>query len=189
MNLINQAVKELKKCALEPKISILGSRDCLWSNSKVNKFRGSTLISKWKQLRGGNNDENSWIYFRNTTDKNNPVKMEWQVQDIEDLHDMAKSKNICPYYYQKLTMSEADIIFITYDYLLDQKQLSAFNLSLENSVIIFDEAHNIEKRWEEISSFEISISQLRDSIQELSQLEKRINNWGLVIFANLIILN
>ena len=116
------------------------------------------------------------MFFKNTTDKTNPIKMEWQVQDIEDLHEMAKERNLCPYYYQKLTMSEADIIFITYDYLLDQKQLSTFNLSLENSILIFDEAHNIERRCEEISSFEISITKLRDTIQELGQLEKRISN-------------
>jgi len=39
----------------------------------------------------------------------------------------------------------ADLVFMPYNYLIDSKNRSGLNmLSLENSVLIFDEAHNVE---------------------------------------------
>ncbi len=47
----------------------------------------------------------------------------------------------------------ADIIFMPYNYLIDDKIMSKFEISCINSIIIFDEAHNITKSCEETSSF------------------------------------
>ena len=37
----------------------------------------------------------------------------------------------------------ADIVFMPYIYLIDESYRSNFNINFENSVIIFDEAHNV----------------------------------------------
>ena len=173
-DMINSAINELKKTAYEPKMTIIGSRDCLCSNSKVNKYRGATLVSKCKQIRSSTDPDTMCQQFKNTTDKS--LKIDWQVQDIEDLHSLAGEKTLCPYYFQKLKVTEADLVFITYENLLDPKQLANFNLTLSNTILIFDEAHNIEKRCEEISSFEFGVAGLRLAIGEMSELQKRINN-------------
>ena len=43
-----------------------------------------------------------------------------------------------------MTAVEADLIFCPYSYLLDPVIRSAMDITLENSVLVFDEAHNIE---------------------------------------------
>ena len=43
-----------------------------------------------------------------------------------------------------------------YNYLLDSKINSIYKLELENSVLIFDEAHNVESVTEDSSCFKVS---------------------------------
>lgn len=40
--------------------------------------------------------------------------------------------------------AEADLVFCPYSYLLDPVIRGAMNITLDKSVLIFDEAHNIE---------------------------------------------
>ena len=63
--------------------------------------------------------------------------------DIEELHVQAKQKCFCPYYTMKDRAPGADIIFMPYNYLIDPKIRENFEINFENSIIIFDEAHNI----------------------------------------------
>ena len=57
-----------------------------------------------------------------------------------------------------------------YNYLVDPKIRENYKIDFENSVIIFDEAHNIEKISEEIAGFEINISIFNPILSELSNL-------------------
>ena len=43
----------------------------------------------------------------------------------------------------KERVDEADLVFMPYNYLLDPKVRENFKLDYENSVIIFDEGHNV----------------------------------------------
>jgi len=45
-------------------------------------------------------------------------------------------------------------------------------VQLDNSILIFDEAHNIESVAEECSSLELSENHLTQGIKELATLEK-----------------
>ena len=65
--------------------------------------------------------------------------------DIEDLHKLGTELCLCPYYLQKMRISEADLILMPYNYLLDQRVRSQFGVNFEKSIMIIDEAHNIEK--------------------------------------------
>lgn len=60
-----------------------------------------------------------------------------------------------------------------YNYLIDPKIRENFKIEYENSVIIMDEAHNIEKVAEEVAGFEIHISLLNCVVAELKTM---INN-------------
>lgn len=75
--------------------------------------------------------------------------------DIEELHKVAERHIFCPYYATKERVNLADLIFMPYNYLVDEKIRDSYGLQLDNAVLIFDEAHNITKVQEESTSFEI----------------------------------
>jgi len=47
-----------------------------------------------------------------------------------------------------------------YDYFLNEKIRLTFHLAIENSVILFDEAHNIENKAEDCYSYELSLNDI-----------------------------
>ena len=47
-----------------------------------------------------------------------------------------------------------------YNYLIDEKIRATFEIDYSNSVIIFDEAHNIAPCTEEVTSFEVKTGYL-----------------------------
>jgi len=49
----------------------------------------------------------------------------------------------CPYYAVKARAHAADIIFMPYNYLIDEKIRENYEIQWENSILIFDEAHNV----------------------------------------------
>ena len=68
---------------------------------------------------------------------------------------------------QKNRVEFADLILMPYNYLIDPKIRENFKIDYANSVIILDEAHNIEKVSEDVASFEISINMFHAVLQEL----------------------
>lgn len=73
----------------------------------------------------------------------------------------------CPYFAMKDRIMGADIVFMPYNYLIDEKIRENFELNFEDSCIIFDEAHNVAQCAEDVTSFEIKSKQLDGVIIEL----------------------
>ena len=62
---------------------------------------------------------NPCMYFKN---KDTHVKsLSWEPIDIEELHVQAKQKVFCPYYAMKDRAAGADVVFMPYNYLVDEK--------------------------------------------------------------------
>jgi regulator of telomere elongation helicase 1 len=73
--------------------------------------------------------------------------------DIEDLHKIAATHKICPFYMNKDRSASADLILMSYNYMLYESMRPNNTLNYENSIIIFDEAHNVPKCAEDAASF------------------------------------
>lgn len=56
-----------------------------------------------------------------------------------------------------------------YNYLLDRNTRRTLQLDLTNSVLLFDEAHNLETACTEASSFEISTVDLNNAVREIKK--------------------
>ena len=65
-----------------------------------------------------------------------------------------------------------------YNYLLDGEISSKMKFIIENSILIFDEAHNIESVCEDGASFELSIIDLEDCEKDKWILLKRLKEEG-----------
>lgn len=65
--------------------------------------------------------------------------------EIEQLVKLGNIRGPCPFYLAREMARTADLVFMPYNYLIDSKNRSGLNmLRLENSILIFDEAHNVE---------------------------------------------
>ena len=65
--------------------------------------------------------------------------------NIEELVKLGQSCGPCPYLLSKEMTASADIVFMPYNYLIDAKtRMGLDKICWENSILIFDEAHNLE---------------------------------------------
>jgi regulator of telomere elongation helicase 1 len=135
---LSQCQKELANTAYKPRTVLIASRDHLCVNSAVNMNKGFALNAACRSMQKA---INPCLYFKNRDSSQKTLK--WDPMDIEDLHKEAKSKCFCPYFAMKDRAAGADVIFMPYNYLIDEKIRENFNFKFDNSIIIFDEAHNI----------------------------------------------
>jgi regulator of telomere elongation helicase 1 len=54
--------------------------------------------------------------------------MPWEPLDIEELHKVAQRHMFCPYYVSKDRAPAADLIFMPYNYLIDEKIRENFEI-------------------------------------------------------------
>uniref|UniRef100_A0A8C2T3P2 Regulator of telomere elongation helicase 1 n=1 Tax=Coturnix japonica TaxID=93934 RepID=A0A8C2T3P2_COTJA len=140
---LTQVINELKNTVYRPKISVLGSREQLCINPEVKRQESNHMQSTEKGLMDS-------------------------IMDIEDLVKNGSKHRACPYYLSRSLKQQADIIFMPYNYLLDAKSRRAHNIDLKGTVIILDEAHNVERLCEESSSFDLTAYDLASAIDVIN---------------------
>ncbi|GAU11015.1 hypothetical protein TSUD_113080, partial [Trifolium subterraneum] len=155
---IRQVIKELKQTSYRPKMIVLGSREQLCIHDKVKLLRGKTQTSACRsacrrtaksKLRCGHFNKVIPYLKRNPTIGEEPV-------DIEDLVNIGRTSGSCPYYLAKELHKAVDIIFAPYNYLIDRGiRRKYLSFSWSNSILIFDEAHNLESICAEAASFDL----------------------------------
>jgi putative ubiquitin-RnfH superfamily antitoxin RatB of RatAB toxin-antitoxin module len=85
----------------------------------------------------------------------------------------------CPYYLSQALAAKADLVFAPYNYILDPAIRSAMGINLANSVVILDEAHNIEDVLRESGSgkfTEIEMCEMVVFLSKYSNQEKNEHN-------------
>lgn len=74
------------------------------------------------------------------------------------------------------TLARADVIFAPYNYLVDPGTRKAQGIDISNSVIIFDEAHNLESTFGEVTAFELTGQDLALCMAELDKCVVLLEN-------------
>ncbi len=119
------------------------------------------------------NNQQYCKYYDNFKDKSKggkfKIKMKDNIFDIEEIKTACRKKKICGFHYVKRYES-ADIVFMPYNYAFDQRYRDTHPNMIKDSIIIFDEAHNVLDGAEEGSSFSISLSQLQTALNQLMKL-------------------
>ncbi|XP_066910360.1 regulator of telomere elongation helicase 1-like [Clytia hemisphaerica] len=161
---ISQAVSELKNTRYTPKICVLGSRDQMCINSEVMKeenHNGKVHMCRSKV-------SNKTCFYYNNIEASKTV-IPNEIMDIEDLVNLGNEKRFCPYYMSRELRKEADLIFMPYNYVLDFKARSAHSIDLTNTIILLDEAHNVEGVCESNASFDLTSFDLASCIEDCQQ--------------------
>uniref|UniRef100_A0A182KC05 Regulator of telomere elongation helicase 1 homolog n=1 Tax=Anopheles christyi TaxID=43041 RepID=A0A182KC05_9DIPT len=174
---LSQAMQELKNTSyLFVRSIILGSRDQLCIHPDISKQENNVI--KTTLCRESVKARNCAFYNRVETAKDRADVTTMPVMDIEDLVTVGRKLKACPYYLSKELVEQADVIFMPYNYLLDPKARKSNGLSLQNSVIILDEAHNVEKMCEEVGSTQLRSSDIALAIEDTSSVIKTMMDSG-----------
>ncbi|KAM3267703.1 regulator of telomere elongation helicase 1 isoform X2 [Capsicum chacoense] len=163
---IRQVVKELKRTNYRPKMVVLGSREQLCIHEEVSLLRGKTQTNACHALCK-KRKKRYCAHFSRVAEfmKINPSLGEEPI-DIEDLVNIGKSSGPCPYYVSRELHKTVDILFAPYNYLIDRGYRKSLNIQWTNSILIFDEAHNLESLCADAASFDLSSGLLTACISE-----------------------
>eukprot|EP00158_Paraphelidium_tribonemae_P005716 Partr_v1_DN27482_c3_g1_i1_m71996 putative helicase 1 len=151
---ISQVISELQKTKYRPRIAILGSRNQLCINAKLKKE--SNKNDACNQLL---DDSGCFYYERSQLVRGHRAFHSggaMEIFDIEDLVTVAKKVKGCPYFAARTMAATADLVFCPYNYLIDPSLRETLNINLKNSIMVIDEAHNIEDSARGAGSFEMS---------------------------------
>lgn len=66
-----------------------------------------------------------------------------EVQDMEELVQLGKQVHTCPYFGARHSVQQAEIVTLPYNLLLQHDAREALQLSLDGSIVLIDEAHNL----------------------------------------------
>ncbi|CAL7936539.1 unnamed protein product [Xylocopa violacea] len=191
---IEKVIEELKKLMdyyeketeSKPKIVglVLSSRKNMCIHPEVSKEReGKIVDGRCHSLTA------SYVRERHNYDESTPIctfyegfDMEGKEQlmppgiySIDDLKEYGRDRNWCPYFLARFTILHAQIVVYSYHYLLDPKIAETVSKELsKSSVVIFDEAHNIDNVCIDSMSVKINRRTLEKSSANLQLLEKTV---------------
>nr|CAD7426803.1 unnamed protein product [Timema monikensis] len=176
---LSQAIHELKRTNYSHvKVAILGSRDQMCIHPEVSKELNNANKVRYTSVHMCQlkvSSRTCYFYTNMDSTKENRIFTEGGILDIEDLVKEGRKLRFCPYYMSKEMKQQADIIFMPYNYLLDPKTRKAQGIDLANSIILLDEAHNIEKVCEESASLQFCTSDVALCIADITQVKTLLN--------------
>jgi len=115
-------------------------------------------------------------YFDGFREAGEATSMPSGVYDLEELKKWGSAKGWCPYYLTRQAINHASVLVFNYQYMLDPKVAKMVSKELESeSVIVFDEAHNIDSVCIEAFSVTMQSRDLERATRSLGRLSGEIN--------------
>lgn len=171
---LTQAMQELKRSGYNHiKAAVIGSRDQLCINADVIKEVGNANKVHMCKLKV--TTRTCSFHQRVESSKDAPQFRNAGVLDIEDLVTVGRKLKCCPYFVSRELIPDADIVFMPYNYILDPMARKANKVELNNTIVILDEAHNVEKMCEESASVQIASSEVAVCIDDLTHVSSEID--------------
>ncbi|KAG6973499.1 hypothetical protein JG688_00003507 [Phytophthora aleatoria] len=177
---LKQVVQELKNTSYRPNVAVLGSREHLCVNEKVSKLRGTRQNLA---CRSTCKDRRCMYKLGFDSYAKRSKKQAQPIMDIEQLVTTMKEKTICPFFLTRNMLPEAEIVFVPYNYLIDPMARRSIGISIENSILIFDEAHNVESIASEAASYALSSTDISGCISEVDTFIRGLSNNSIQLNA------
>ena len=170
---LKQVVRELKRTTYKPSSVVLGSREHFCIHMSVRRQKGAKQNACCKRAR----DEDRCPFYSGL--RKFGGKVSTSLLDIEEIVNVCQEKRICPFYKSREEAREAELLMIPYDYLISPQTRGSLQVSLKNSILIFDEGHNIEKSCEHAASFELGSFDIANAIAEIDDACVFLENFGV----------
>ncbi|KAF7224528.1 ATP-dependent DNA helicase DDX11 [Nothobranchius furzeri] len=186
-----QFVHEVQKSPFSKSISLvtLGSRQNLCINEEVRRLGSIQLIND-RCMEMQKNKHEKPNHEDGAKRKRGPAKsvcphnkasalhqmrdeVLGTVHDIEQLLQLGKKTQSCPYYSTRLAIPPAQLVVLPYQMVLHEATRRAAGIQLKDQVVIIDEAHNLSDTLSCIHSSELTGAQLCRAYSQLSQYADR----------------
>ena len=164
-------IKELKKTCYMPRTAILSSREKMCVNAVVKNFKGLSINIRCKQVR----KKKDCKYFYGSE---RLLTSNYDNCDIEELYNIGSKSGFCPFYFERNKKDYADIVFLPYNYIFEPLYKKVLDLKLQNSILIVDEAHNIESVCEEAVSCQLSVKVIDEVLNDFKGIKILVENPG-----------
>eukprot|EP01119_Soliformovum_irregulare_P012540 TRINITY_DN3266_c0_g1_i1.p1 TRINITY_DN3266_c0_g1~~TRINITY_DN3266_c0_g1_i1.p1 ORF type:complete len:778 (+),score=213.38 TRINITY_DN3266_c0_g1_i1:151-2484(+) len=97
------------------------------------------------------------------------------VYSIEDIREFGREKTWCPYFLARHMINFANVVVFSYQYIIDPKISDLVSKEFKkNSIVVFDEAHNIDNVCIDALSVNITRQTLDASTRNINTLTKTV---------------
>lgn len=190
---LSQFVRELQKTVFSNNIRTvtLASRGNLCINDAVTRLGNLSLINDRcldmqktssmskvtaaspKSKRAKTKSPGKCPFYRAQAMELLAVDILTEVQDIEQVVHHARKEKACPYYASRYATPDAELVLVPYNILLQKTTRDACKLTLKDSVVIIDEAHNLLETIADSHSVTLRVPALRDAQRVLGDYYNR----------------
>ncbi|XP_066594564.1 Fanconi anemia group J protein homolog [Prorops nasuta] len=151
---IEQVIRELRKTSYRDiNMTILSSREHTCIKETFNRTKTelcAELLDPGKKLGCPfYNEKTRKIISSNSALNAFNISRPW---DVEEFVQLGRQNGACPYFAARDLMMQAYIVFCPYNYILDPFIRETMQINLKGTVIILDEAHNIEDICRSVAS-------------------------------------
>ncbi|MEW5308937.1 MAG: hypothetical protein WDW38_000857 [Sanguina aurantia] len=161
---LTQVVAQLQKTNYNPRMAVLGSRQQYCLNSDAMRSKDGVNDACADLLSAGEKKGKGCRYKNQDSVK----KVDIEVHDIEELKAKCASENTCPFFVARTLAKDAELVLCPYNYILEQGIRTCMQIHLEGSIVIFDEAHNIEDTARDAGSLDQECLPLMIAMRGLS---------------------
>lgn len=84
---------------------------------------------------------------------------EFYNQNIEEITQLGSDHDLCPYYSSRAIAEYADVLCVPYSSILSRDVRNKLGINIYNSIIVFDEGHNLIDYEKQMRSPEVKIEE------------------------------
>ena len=103
------------------------------------------------------------------------ARLEPGVYTLKDMRNIGRDKKWCPYFLARHMIAFSNVVVFSYQYMIDPKVSTLISREMEKeSIVVFDEAHNIDNVCIEALSVNLRQQTLDNASRNLASLRRRI---------------
>ena len=178
-----------KNLCINPSVVSSSSRDSV--DSACRRLTASWIRSRAAEEPPGTIPNCSFfeLYDRATSGGPEAVLLPPGVYTLQELREFGKEKGWCPYFLARHMVNYANVVVYSYQYLLDPKVAEIISREMQReSIVVFDEAHNIDNVCIEALSVSVRRVTLDGATRNLSRMTQEIDryiyDWKFCLFAS-----
>ncbi|XP_074320771.1 general transcription and DNA repair factor IIH helicase subunit XPD [Silene latifolia] len=139
------------------------------------------LTASWVRSLAIENPNIPTCQFFENLEKIPEANLDAGVYTLQDLRSEGKKRGWCPYFLARRMVQRANVLVYSYQYLLDPKVAGIISKEMQKeSVVVFDEAHNIDNVCIEALSVSVRSQTLEGATRNITKMSQEIERFKAV---------